>query len=194
MSLLFGVKKGFLFPILLPLKCLHSLAHRHLTTESGTGRVLFIAQRIKKCELKDQHFDSAKIQKGETLAPAIKLPTIPFKRLTDMDLSQVRIGLLCHREDSQFHIFSPDTGEVSTLPAVFANGAIHWIYDNEKDHFDAYLYPRKYILAFDKVEEKFRKIPRTGGGRLLQWGLLACGERERETEEKEKKTINKIYK
>jgi F-box interacting protein len=205
--------------------------HRHLTTESCTGRVLFLAEREEEgveCEVQEQHFYSAKIQKA-ILGPAIKLPPIPFKSLNH---SEVRNGLLCHREDSQFYIYSADTGEVSTLPdvptpefpyepesldhyfgfdplsnepkvllcqgvlaecgpmeerfwiftrgsgswnrihpspphplesfsekdPVFANGTVHWIYDNREDHFDAYSYPRKYILAFDMVKEKFRKI------------------------------------
>ena len=70
---------------------------------------------------KEHHFYSAKIQKGDTdtlLGPAVKPPPIPFKRLTNMDFSQVCNGFLCHREDSQFYIFSADTGEVSTLPEV----------------------------------------------------------------------------
>ncbi|KAE8023756.1 hypothetical protein FH972_009423 [Carpinus fangiana] len=91
--------------------------HRHLTTESCTGRVLFLAERAEEgveCEEQEQHFYSAKIQKA-ILGPAIKLPPIPFKSLNH---SEVCNGLLCHREDSQFYIYSANTGEVSTLPDV----------------------------------------------------------------------------
>jgi F-box interacting protein len=200
--------------------------------------------------VQEQHFYTAKTQKA-ILGPAIKLPPIPFKSLIH---SEVRNGLLFHREDSQFYIFSADTGEVSTLPdvptpefpyepykfgdsfrhylgfdplsnepkvllcqrvlaqegppkkrfwiftrgsgswnrihpsplqprecfkffkkdPVFANGTFHWIYDNNEDHFDAYSYPKKYILAFDMVEEKFRKIeiphPDYSSGELTTFG------------------------
>ncbi|KAE8023751.1 hypothetical protein FH972_009419 [Carpinus fangiana] len=242
MSLLFCVRRVFLS------QSFNSLnRHRHLSTESCTGRVLFFASRWVNSVSEEHHFYSAKIQKGDTdtlLGTAVKLPTIPFKRLTNMDLSQVRNGFLCHREDSQFYFFSADTGEVSTLPdaptpefpcdrytledslkhyfgldplsnepkvllfqrvpaqggpyeerfwiftrgsgswnrihpsppffdksrsAVFANGTIHWIYEEPDD----YSFPRQSILAFDIVEEKFREIPHPDdsfSGKLTTFG------------------------
>jgi hypothetical protein len=50
-----------------------------------------------------------------------------------------------------------DSFDIDFKHAVFTNGTIHWIYDNVKDHYDAYSYPRKYILVFDMVEEKLER-------------------------------------
>jgi F-box interacting protein len=107
----------------------------------------------------EHHFYSAKIQKGDTdalLGPVVKLPPIPFKSLTGMDVSQVRNGFLCHWEDSQFYIFSADTGEVSTLPKI------------PTPEFPCHRYSLKHYFGLDPLSNEpkvllFLRFPAQGG-------------------------------
>jgi F-box interacting protein len=129
---------------------------------------------------KEHHFYSAKIQKGDTdtdtflLGPAIKLPPIPFKSLTQMDLSQVRNGFLCHREDSQFYIFSADTGEVSTLPEVptpeFPCDRHRLEFENRLEHYfglDPLSNEPKVLL--------FQSVPAQGGPKKERFWIFTRG-------------------
>jgi F-box interacting protein len=84
------------------------LSHR----QSRTGRIVFVVMSPEK-----EHVYSAEIQKGGTLGPATRLPPVPFESICyDLDSFQVCNGLICLRVGGKFHIFSPYTGEVSTLP------------------------------------------------------------------------------
>jgi hypothetical protein len=116
---LVGSEKGF--PILQhpnTLSFLSSFAHRPFTTQSCSHRILFSVGR--ECR---EYFYSAKIQKDGALGPATMLPPIPSKELLGFDLSwskssEVLGGKIFLRSDGQIHIYSPDTGEYSTLPHV----------------------------------------------------------------------------
>jgi F-box interacting protein len=209
-----------------------SFAHRHFTTQSPTSRILFFVDQPQQWE---KYLYSAEIKNGGTLGPAIRLPPIPVESFS-RDSFQFCNGLFCvPRCDNQVPIFSPDTGEVSTLPdnpgqygrwgcfdrffgfdpssnkhkvllvhaqlwlfwiftlgsgswrqihavppeqvfyvpfrskeVVYANGAIHWIFlgsESVDESSDGLFYRggsclhEKCILAFDMVEEQFRKIP-----------------------------------
>ncbi|KAE8023621.1 hypothetical protein FH972_009296 [Carpinus fangiana] len=99
------VSQSFKFNTLI---CRRFLSHR----QSRTGRILFVVSSPEK-----EHLYSSEIQKGGTLGPATRLHPIPFESICyDLDSFQVCNGLICLRVGGKVHIFSPYTGEVSTLP------------------------------------------------------------------------------
>jgi hypothetical protein len=91
--------------------CRRSFTHRHFTTQSPTGRILFLAN----LSLQEQYFYSAEIKEGGTLGPATRLPPISVK-IYGKDRFQFCNGLFYSSLINKYYVISPDTGEVSLLP------------------------------------------------------------------------------
>ncbi|XP_059446864.1 putative F-box protein At3g52320 [Corylus avellana] len=94
--------------------CRRSFAHCHFTTQSPTGRILFLANLSQR----EQYFYSAEIKEGGTLPP-ISVQIFEEDRFQFCNglLYTHGIGQNCMIGDGgKNYIISPDTGEVSPLP------------------------------------------------------------------------------
>jgi F-box interacting protein len=159
------------------------LARRHFNTQSCSRRVLFYATRGRSPLPLEKCFYSAKIHKDGALGPAIRRPpiSIPFEKIS-RSTTAVLNDKISLRIGSQTHIYSPDTGEYSTLPDYppldFKDYCRYYSYlgvDTLSNEYKVLLLqtvgPVKYTWVFTPASGSWRRIiePRVPHGYTLDF-------------------------